>query len=136
MIQPTKTAQEVSPGEKLPALEHTLTLVDLVLYGAATWDWNRMHYDVEQARRLNLPAPVIDGQEFGALLARAALEWAGPRAFLKRLALRMTAMAFAGDTLRVEGEVKEIRDSSVVLTQRLTCGERLVAEATTELRLP
>ena len=136
MIRPTLSQQDVSPGQKLPVLEHTFTLVDLVLYGAATWDWNRMHYDIEHAHRLNLPAPVIDGQEFGAFLARAALDWAGPRAFLKRLALRMKAMAFAGDTLRAEGEVKEVRDGVVVLTQRLTCGERLVAEATAELRLP
>jgi acyl dehydratase len=136
MIRPTKTPQQVSPGEKLPALERTFTLVDLVLYGAATWDWNRMHYDVEHARRLNLPAPVIDGQEFGAFLARAALEWAGPRAFLKRLALRMKAMAFAGDTLRAQGEVKEMHGRTVVLSQRLTCGERVVAEAITELQLP
>ena len=136
MIRPTKTSQEVLRGEKLPALERTFTLVDLVLYGAATRDWNRMHYDIEHAHRLNLPAPVIDGQEFGAFFARAALEWAGPRAFLKRLTLRMKAMAFAGDTLCAQGEVKEKRDGVIVLTQRLTCGERLVAEATTELRLP
>jgi len=135
MIRPTKTSQDVSPGEKLPALERTFTLVDLVLYGAATWDWNRMHYDVAHAHRLNLHAPVIDGQEFGAFFARAALEWAGPRASIKRLALRMKAMAFAGDTLRAEGEVRETLDGAVVLTQRLTCGERLIAEATTELRL-
>jgi acyl dehydratase len=136
MIRPTKTPQEISQGMKLPVLERTFALVDLVLYGAATWDWNRMHYDVEHAHRLNLPAPVIDGQEFGAIFARTALEWAGPRAFLKRLTLRMKAMAFAGDTLRAEGEVQAIRDGIVVLAQRLTCGERLVAEATTELRLP
>jgi acyl dehydratase len=136
MIRPTKTLQEISPGQKLPALERTFTLVDLVLYGAATWDWNRMHYDVEHTHRLNLPAPVIDGQEFGAFFARAALQWVGPRAFLKRLSFRMKAMAFAGDTLRAEGEVKEMRNDSVILAQRLTCGERLVAEATTELRLP
>ena len=136
MIRPTKTLQQISRGEKLPPLEKTFTLVDLVLYGGATWDWNRMHYDIEHTQRLKLPAPVIDGQEFGAFFARAALEWAGPRAFLKRLAMRMKAMAFAGDTLRAEGEVKETRDGAVVLTQRLTCGERLVAEATTELRLP
>jgi len=136
MIRPTKTLQEISAGEKLPALERTFTLVDLVLYGAATWDWNRMHYDVEHTHRLNLPAPVIDGQEFGAFLARAALEWAGPRAFVKRLAFRMKAMAFAGDTLRAEGEVEEMRNASVILAQRLTRGGRLVAEATTELRLP
>ena len=136
MIRSTKNLRDISPGETLPALERTFTLVDLVLYGAATWDWNRMHYDVEHAHRLKLPAPVIDGQEFGAFLARAALEWAGPRAFLTRLALRMKAMAFADDTLRAEGEVKEIRDGAIVLTQRLMCGERLIAEATTELRLP
>jgi len=136
MIRPTKTLLQISPGEKLPPLEKTFTLVDLVLYGGATWDWNRMHYDVEHTQRLKLPAPVIDGQEFGAFFALAALEWAGPRAFLKRLAMRMKAMAFAGDTLRAEGEVKDTRDGAVVLTQRLTCGERLVAEATTELRLP
>jgi acyl dehydratase len=136
MIRPTKTLQDILSGEKLPALEHTFTLVDLVLYGAATWDWNRMHYDIEHTQRLNLRAPVIDGQEFGAFFARAALEWAGPRALVKRLAMRMKAMAFAGDTLRAEGEVERIRDGAVVLTQRLTCGERLVAEATTELRLP
>ena len=136
MIRPTKTPRDVSSGEKLPPVERTFTLVDLVLYGAATWDWNRMHYDVEHTRRLNLRAPVIDGQEFGAFFARAALEWAGPRAFVKRLAFRMKAMAFAGDTLRAEGEVKELRDGAVVLAQRLTCGDRLVAEATTEMMLP
>jgi acyl dehydratase len=137
MIRPTKTPQDVSPGDKLPVLERTFALVDLVLYGAATWDWNRMHYDVDHAHRLNLPGPVIDGQEFGAFLARGALEWAGPRAFLTRLALRMKAMAFAGDTLQAHGEVKEMRDGIVVLAQYITCDDgRLVAEATTELRLP
>jgi acyl dehydratase len=136
MIRPTKNLQDILSGEKLPALERTFTLVDLVLYGAATWDWNRMHYDIEHTQRLKLRAPVIDGQEFGAFFARAALEWAGPRALVKRLAMRMKAMAFAGDTLRAEGEVERIRDGTVVLTQRLTCGDRLVAEATTELRLP
>jgi acyl dehydratase len=136
MIQPTKTLRDVSPGEKLAPLERTFTLVDLVLYGAATWDWNRMHYDIEHTHRLKLRAPVIDGQEFGAFFARAALEWAGPRALVKRLGFRMKAMAFAGDTLRAEGEVKETRGGTVVLSQRLTCGDRLVAEATTEMSLP
>jgi acyl dehydratase len=136
MIQPTKTLRDIAPGQKLPTLERTFTLVDLVLYGAATWDWNRMHYDIEHAHRLNLRAPVIDGQEFGAFFARAALEWAGPRALVKRLAFRMKAMAFAGDTLRAEGEVKEMSGGTIVLAQRLTCGDRLVAEASTELQLP
>ena len=82
-----------------------------------------------------LPAPVIDGQAFGALLARAALDCAGPRAFITRLSFKMKSMAFAGDTLRADGEVTAVRDRTVVLAQRLTCAGRLVAEATTEIRL-
>jgi acyl dehydratase len=135
VIKPTRTTADTSPGETLPPFERTFTLVDLVAYGAATWDWNRMHYDVEHARRMKLPAPVIDGQAFGAVLARAALDWAGPRAFITRLSFKMKSMAFAGDTLRAEGQVIEVRESIVVLAQRLTSAGRLVAEATTEIRL-
>jgi acyl dehydratase len=135
VIKPTRKPADTSPGESLPPFERTFNLVDLVAYGAATWDWNRMHYDVEHARRMKLPAPVIDGQAFGAVLARAALDWAGPRAFITRLSFKMKSMAFAGDTLRAEGEVTEVRDRVVVLAQRLTSAGRLVAEATTEIRL-
>ena len=135
MIRPSLRATTVRAGERLPALERTFSLVDLVAYGAATWDWNRMHYDVEHARSMKLPNPVIDGQAFGALFARAALDWAGPRAFIKRLSLKMKSMAFAGDTLRAEGEVTAVRDGVAVLAQRLTSAGRLVAEATTEIRL-
>ena len=136
MIHPTRSITGITVGEKLPPLERRFTAVDLFAYGAATWDWNRMHYDQEHVRKLKLPAPVIDGQAFGALLARAALDWAGPRAFIARLSFRMKSMAFAGDTLRAEGEVTEVRDGAVVLAQRLTNGGKLTAEATTEIRLP
>jgi len=138
MIKPTRSA--ATPGETLPPLEHTFTAVGLVAYGAATWDWHRLHYDVEYARSLKLPGAVVDGQAFGALFARAALDWAGPRAFITRLAFRMKSMAFAGDTLRAEGEVTgvdtETSGTIVQLAQRLVGAGRLVAEATTEIRLP
>jgi acyl dehydratase len=78
----------------------------------------------------------VDGQAFGALLARAALEWAGPRAFITRMSLRMKSMAFAGDTLRAEGVVSETRSNLVILSQRLMNQDRVTAEATTEIRLP
>lgn len=126
----------VQPGEPLPALEKTFTTVDLMAYGAATWDWHRVHYDIEFARAMKLPNVVIDGQTFGALFARAIMDWAGPRAFVARLSFRMKAMAFAGETLRVEGEVTQFRSSTVVVTQRLTSDCRLVSEAETEVRLP
>lgn len=136
MIRPTKRLALVSPGEPLPQMEKTFSTVDLMAYGAATWDWHRLHYDLEFARSMMLPNVIVDGQAYGALFARVALDWAGPKAFIVRLSLRMRAMAFAGDRLLADGVVKEIGDQTVVLAQRLTSGGRLVAESTTEVRLP
>jgi hydroxyacyl-ACP dehydratase HTD2-like protein with hotdog domain len=140
MIKPTRSSSTVTSGEALPPLERKFTAVDLVAYGAATWDWHRLHYDLEYAHSKGLPGVVIDGQAFGALLARAALDWAGPRAFITRLAFKMKSMAFAGDTLRAEGEVTAVGPGAsgpvVVLAQRVTSAGHLVAEATTEIRLP
>ena len=136
MIKETKKAAHVKVADKLPLLEKRFTTVDLVAYGAATWDWHRLHYDIEYARSRKLPGVIVDGQAFGALLARAALDWAGPRAFIAKMSFRMTAMAFAGDTLRAEGAVSEVKGNAVVLTQRLMNQDRVAAEATTEIRLP
>jgi acyl dehydratase len=136
VIKETKRPSGVRAGEKLPALEKRFTAVDLVAYGAATWDWHRLHYDADYARSRKLPGAIVDGQAFGALLARAALDWAGPRAFIAKMSLRMKSMAFAGDTLRAEATVAEVRNDTIVLNQRLINQDQVAAEATTEVRLP
>src|SRR5262245_33335713 len=126
----------MKPGEKLRPLDKTFTTVDLFAYGAATWDWHRMHYDVGFARSNGLAAPVIDGQMYGALFARAAMNWAGPRAFMKKMSFRMKAMSFAGDELRAEGGVASVENQTITLKQRLLKDGKVVAEASTEIRLP
>jgi acyl dehydratase len=134
VIRPTRSTAVA--GETLPILEKKFTSVDLVAYGAATWDWHRLHYDADYARSRKLPGVIVDGQAFGALLARAALDWAGPRAFIAKMSLRMKSMAFAGDTLRAEGSVSEVKQDKIILVQKLMNGEHVAAEATTEIRLP
>ena len=140
MIRPTLEAGAIQAGDPLPKLEKTFGPADLVAYGAATWDWHRLHYDLGYARAAGLPNVVLDGQAYGALFARHALDWCGPRAFIAKLAFRMRAMTFAGDALRAEGEVAEVRRDSagpvVVLAQRLMLGDRLAADCVTELRVP
>ena len=122
-------------GDTLPPLEKTFTTVDLFAYGAATWDWHRMHYDAEYARGKGFPGPVIDGHMYGAVFASVAMKWAGPRAFMRKMSLKMKSMAFAGDTLRAEGTVTEVSGDSVVIQLRLMNGERVVAECTSSLSL-
>lgn len=140
MTEPTLSASALKVGQELPAQERTFTTVDLVAYGAATWDWHRLHYDVDYARSVKLPNVIIDGQEYGAVFAKAIIDWAGPQAFIRKLSLKYKSMAFAGDHLLTVGEVTAIRVHGefdiVSVAQRITNGDRVVAEATAEVRLP
>jgi len=125
----------MKPGDKLPPLEKAFSKVDLFGYGAATWDWHRMHWDAELVRAKGFSAAVIDGQMYGGVFARAALAWAGPRGFITRLSLKMKSMAFAGDTLLATGTVSEVNGQVAVLSQQLTRDGKVVVEATTHVRL-
>ncbi|MFM9886176.1 MAG: MaoC/PaaZ C-terminal domain-containing protein [Burkholderiales bacterium] len=140
MTASTLHASGLAIGQSIPPQARTFTTVDLVAYGAATWDWHRLHYDVDYARSVNLPNVIIDGQAYGGVFAKALIDWAGPRAFIRKLSLKYKSMAFAGDKLVATGEVTAIHadgDHDIVsVTQRLKNGDRVVAEANAQVRLP
>ena len=140
MLRPALDPSSITAGQSLPTHGRTFTEVDLVSYGAATWDWHRLHYDLAYAKEKQLRGVLIDGQVFGAIFAREVMHWAGPKAFITRIELKMKSMAFAGDHLVVQGSVVDVTPHPtygiVHVTQQLLCDSRLVAEATTELRLP
>jgi acyl dehydratase len=95
----------IAVGERLPVLQIEVTLTSLVMYAAATWDFHRYHYDMQYVNERGFPAPFVDGQMLGALIARQLMQWGGQDAFLRRLHYRLNAMAFAGDEIVLSGEV-------------------------------
>ena len=99
---------DLEVGTEAPVLERTIELPDMVAYAGATWDWHRLHYDPVYLAAKRVPAPVIDGQVFGALLAEQLLDWLGPRAVLRTLHFRFKALAFAGETVRCVATVTAI----------------------------
>jgi acyl dehydratase len=141
MIAPTIRGNELRVGQAIPPLERTVSLVRMMAYAGATWDWHRLHYDPGYTAARNLPGPIADGQMFGAFLAEALLDWLGPRAFIRRLNFRLRGMVFPGDTVRCEGEVTRIdaeKDHDVItVAMRIRVGERIVVEpASAEVTLP
>lgn len=140
MIRPTIRAASLKVTDPMPTFHRSFTTADLMAYGAATWDWHRLHYDLDYARSVKLPKVVVDGQALGAVCTKPLLDWLGPRAFIRKLSLKYRAMVFAGDTVRGEGEISAIHaegDHDVVsVAERLSVGDRLVAEARVEVRLP
>lgn len=116
----------LSPGRSLRPLRRRIALADMVAYGAATWDWHRLHYDEAHARRLGAPAPLVDGQMLGALLAECVLRSAGPDARLVRLAYRNRAPVRAGETVVCSGTIATSDDAGFSVDLSVTVGEQLV----------
>ncbi|MCA1834113.1 MAG: MaoC family dehydratase [Actinomycetota bacterium] len=121
---------------ELPVFERTFEMVDLIAYAGATWDWHPLHYDPSYLKSVGLERPVVDGQMFGALLAKQILDGFGPRAFITSMKIRFTAMVFAGDTVRVTGVVTSESGPVASVAQQIHAGERLAVEASAEVRVP
>lgn len=98
----------IASGDSVPALERTITLVDMIAYAGATWDFYKSHYDPGFVAEARLPAPIVDGQVFGALLVEQLQDWLGPLSFVQELAFTFKNLVFAGETVRCEGEVSAL----------------------------
>ncbi len=109
----------LATGGEVPPLVRTIGLPDMVAYAGATWDWHRLHYDVDFVRARGLPAPVVDGQVLGALLVEQLQDWLGPASFVRSLHLTFKAPVLAGDTVRCEGTVAAVSADRVEVTQRV-----------------
>jgi acyl dehydratase len=120
-------------GEELEAFERTVTLVDMVAYAGATWDFYGLHFDPAFVARAQVPAPVVDGQVFGAYFVELLQDDLGPRSFVRELAMTYKNLMFAGETVRVTGTVEDAEDDrvTVALTARILesehAGERVAA---------
>jgi acyl dehydratase len=106
-------------GDIVTPLQRTVTLTDMVAYAGATWDWHQLHYDPDYVRSKKLDAPVVDGQLFGALLVEQLQDWAGPDSFVRTIDFGYRALVFAGETVRCEGTVTDVRDRTVHVDQRV-----------------
>ncbi|WP_076867152.1 MaoC family dehydratase [Bradyrhizobium mercantei] len=127
----------VTVGQELPPLIKAFTAVDLMVYGAATWDWYRMHYDEVAAKTSDFRGVFVDGQQWGAIFARQAVDHLGPCSFVTKMSLKYKAMAFAGDTVSVKGTIAEIKQESrrttIVITHEARRGDTVLASGRTDV---
>ena len=115
----------LSAGKTIRPLRRRIALPDMVAYGAATWDWHRLHYDEAHARRLGAPAPLVDGQMLGALLAECVLRSAGPDARLVRLTYRNRAPVRASETVVCSGTVATSDDAGFSVDLSVSVGDQV-----------
>ena len=98
--------EEISEGTELPTLTKEIGPVNMMMYGAATWDFMRIHYDADHARERGFEGAIVDGQMEGAFLAQLVIDWAGDPGALRRLGVRYRNFIYPGDTVVCKGKVK------------------------------
>ena len=133
---------DVKVGDQLPPLEKHISLARMMAYGAATWDFVRLHYDADYVRELGFDAPIIDGQMMGGFLTQQVQDWAGPGAFLRKLGFRNRVLVYAGDTVTCRGVVtgKHLADGQALVECDLWVvsqkGEEVVRPASAVVDFP
>lgn len=106
--------RSISVGTPVPAIERRIGIADMVAYSGATWDWHRMHYDMEYVEAAGFTEPIVDGQMLGALMAECVQDWLGPDARLTKLSFRFLTPVSAGSIIRCEGITDSIEDRTIV----------------------
>ena len=142
MANEVRRYEDVQTGDEITPLVKEIGLARMMAYGAATWDFIRLHYDADYARGLGFEGPFVDGQMMGGFLTQHIQDWAGPEAFLRKLAFRNRVMAYPGDSLTCRGVVTDVSATEEggmvecdlwVENQR---GEKVVDPASALLRFP
>ena len=142
MAQEPRYFEDVTIGEELPIVRKEINLARMMAYGAATWDFIRIHYDADYVREQGFKAPFVDGQMMGGFLAQHVQDWAGADAFLRKLGFRNRVMVYPGDVISCHGVVTGTRldgDEALVecdLWMENQNGERVVQPASAVVRLP
>ena len=142
MIGKARRFEDIQIGDELTPLVKEIGMARMMAYGAATWDFIRLHYDADYARELGFEAPFVDGQMMGGFLTQHVQDWAGPGAFLRKLAFRNRVRAYPGDSLTCHGVVTDV--SSTEEGGMVECdlwmenqrGEKVVDPASALLRFP
>ena len=105
----------MKPGEELPPLTIPITRTLIVAGAVASRDYQDVHHDAELAREKGSPDIFMNILTTNGLVGRYITDHFGPRAVLRRVAIRLGAPNYPGDTMTLTGTVTEVaRDTATV----------------------
>ena len=94
-------------ADDLPPLRIPVTRTLIVAGAIATRDYQDVHHDAELARAKGAPDIFMNILTSNGLVGRYVTDWAGPRAVLTGIAVRLGVPAHPGDELTFTGRVTE-----------------------------
>ena len=95
-------------GDELPPLTIPLTRTLIVAGAVASRDYQDVHHDAELAREKGSPDIFMNILTTNGLVGRYITDCFGPRAVLRKVAIRLGAPNYPGDTMTLTGTVTEV----------------------------
>ncbi|MER5211341.1 MaoC family dehydratase [Streptomyces sp. NPDC002838] len=94
-------------GDVLPPLEIPVTRTLIVAGAIASRDYQDVHHDTELAREKGSPDIFMNILTTNGLVGRYVTDHFGPRAVLRKVAIRLGAPNYPGDTMVLTGTIEE-----------------------------
>lgn len=125
----------VRAGEALPPLRIPITRTLIVSGALASRDYQDVHHDAEAAREKGSPDIFMNILTTNGLVGRYITDHFGPRARLRRVAIRLGAPNYPGDEMVLTGEVTSVADGTaeVAVTGQNAIGRHVTGTVTVEL---
>ncbi|WP_338897278.1 MaoC family dehydratase [Streptomyces sp. TG1A-60] len=95
-------------GDALPSLEIEITRTLVVAGAIASRDYQDVHHDPELARRRGSPDVFMNILTTNGLVGRYVTDHFGPDAVLRKVAVRLGAPNYPGDTMVLTGTVEAV----------------------------
>jgi hypothetical protein len=102
-------------GDELPPLEIAITRTLIVAGAIASRDFQDVHHDVESARAKGSPDIFMNILTTNGLVGRYVTDCFGPAAVLHKLAIRLGAPNYPGDTMVLTGRIEEVDGDTAVV---------------------
>ncbi|MFJ8939563.1 MaoC family dehydratase [Streptomyces sp. NPDC102365] len=102
-------------GDTLPPLEIEITRTLVVAGAIASRDYQDVHHDADAARRKGSPDIFMNILTTNGLVGRYITDHFGPRAVLRKVAIRLGVPNHPGDTMVLTGVVEDVRGDTATV---------------------
>lgn len=126
------TAVNAAVGTKLPELSIYGDPTFIVSTAIATRDYQDVHHDRDKAQAKGSKDIFVNILTDTGLVGRYVTDWAGPKAIIKSIKLRLGVPWYAYDTITFRGEVTAVEGDLVTLkvVGSNSLGDHVIATST------
>jgi len=96
---------DVKEGDELPVHKREITRTTVIATAIATRDFTPVHHDHEAAHKSGASDIFLNILTTGGFIGKYLTDWSGPEGQLKKIAIRLGATCYPGDTLTSTGKV-------------------------------